>query len=44
MNMACMYTRYSDDILYIGPDRYKITDLEELDNDMISGYMTYYRD
>ena len=33
-----------DDILYIGPDRYKITDLEELDNDMISGYMTYYRD
>lgn len=33
-----------DDILFIGNDRYKITDLEELDNDMISGYMTYYRD
>lgn len=33
-----------DDILFIGPDRYKITDLEELDNEIISGYMTYYRD
>lgn len=33
-----------DDILYIGEDRYKITDIEELDNDIFSGYMTYYRD
>jgi hypothetical protein len=33
-----------EDILYIGSDRYKITDIEELDNDLLSGYMTYYRD
>lgn len=33
-----------DDILYIADDKYKITDLEELENDMISGFMTYYRE
>lgn len=33
-----------DDILYIGSDRYKVTDLEELDTEILSGYMTYYRE
>lgn len=32
-----------DDILYIGPDRYIITDLYELDKDMLDARMTYYR-
>lgn len=32
-----------NDVLYIGSDRYKITDIEELDKDMFIGYMTYYR-
>lgn len=32
-----------DDILYIGSDSYKITDIKELDEDIFYGYMTYYR-
>lgn len=32
-----------DDILYIGSDSYKITDIKELDEDLFYGYMTYYR-
>lgn len=33
-----------DDILYVGSERYKITDIKELDNDLFWGYMTYYRE
>lgn len=33
-----------DDILYIGNDKYKVTDINELETDMFSGYMTYYRE
>lgn len=32
-----------NDILYIGSDCYKITDIKELDEDLFYGYMTYYR-
>ena len=32
------------DILHIGSDRYKITDLQELDEELLCGYMTYYRE
>lgn len=32
-----------DDLLYVGSDRYIITDIEELDKDILSVYMTYYR-
>lgn len=32
-----------DDILYIGSDSYKITDIKELDEDLFYGYMSYYR-
>ena len=32
------------DILYIGEDSYKITDIEELEKDIFSAYMTYYRE
>jgi hypothetical protein len=32
-----------DDILHIGKDKYIVTDIEELDNDLLSLYMTYYR-
>ena len=32
-----------EDILYIGSDSYKITDVKELDDDLFYGYMTYYR-
>lgn len=32
-----------NDILYIGSDSYKITDVKELDEDLFYGYMTYYR-
>ena len=32
-----------NDILYIGSDSYKITDIKELDKDIFYGYMTYYR-
>lgn len=32
-----------NDILYIGSDSYKITDIKELDEDLFYGYMTYYR-
>ena len=33
-----------DDILYIGSDKYKVTDINELETDMFTGYMTYYRE
>lgn len=33
-----------NDILYIGTDRYKITDIEELDKEIFGAYMTYYRE
>ncbi len=33
-----------DDLLFIGSDRYKITDIEELDKEIFSAYMTYYRE
>lgn len=33
-----------NDILYIGSDTYKITDIEELEKDFFSAYMTYYRE
>ena len=32
------------DILHIGSDKYKITDLKELDEEICQGYMTYYRE
>lgn len=32
-----------DDILDIGKDHYIVTDLEELDKDLLTCYMTYYR-
>jgi len=32
-----------DDLLYVGSDRYIVTDIEELDKDVLSVYMTYYR-
>lgn len=33
-----------NDILYVGSDRYKITDVEELDEEIFHAYMTYYRE
>lgn len=33
-----------NDILYIGTDSYKITDIEELEKDIFSAFMTYYRE
>lgn len=33
-----------NDILNIGSDTYKITDIEELEKDFFSAYMTYYRE
>lgn len=33
-----------DDILYIGSDKYKVTDINELETDIFTGYMTYYRE
>ena len=32
-----------DDILTVGSDRYIVTDIEELNSDMLNVYMTYYR-
>lgn len=32
------------DILHIGSERYKITDLRELDKEVCQGYMTFYRE
>ncbi|MCK9191167.1 MAG: hypothetical protein M0P10_06465 [Sphaerochaetaceae bacterium] len=32
-----------DDLLYVGDDKYKVTDIEELDDEVLSLYMTYYR-
>lgn len=32
------------DILEVGSERYKVTDLKELDKDICQGYMTYYRE
>lgn len=32
-----------DDILTVGSDRYIVTDIEELDSDILNVYMTYYR-
>ena len=33
-----------NDILYVGNDRYKVTDIDEIDKDIFSAYMTYYRE
>lgn len=33
-----------DDVLFIGNDHYIITDIEELDRDILTAYMTYYRE
>lgn len=33
-----------NDILHIGSERYKITDLRELDKEICEGYMTFYRE
>lgn len=33
-----------DDVLFIGKDHYIITDIEELDKDILTAYMTYYRE
>lgn len=33
-----------DDVLFIGKDHYIITDIEELDKDILTVYMTYYRE
>lgn len=33
-----------NDILYIGNDRYRVTDIDEIDKDIFSAYMTYYRE
>lgn len=32
------------DILEVGSERYKVTDLKELDKDICQGYMTFYRE
>ena len=32
------------DILYVGSEQYKVTDLKELDEEICQGYMTYYRE
>lgn len=32
------------DILYVGSEKYKITDVKELDDEIFWGYMTYYRE
>lgn len=32
------------DILYVGSEKYKMTDIKELDSDILWGYMTYYRE
>lgn len=33
-----------DDILYVGDNCYRVTDIEELESDFLSAYMTYYRE
>ena len=33
-----------DDLLIIGHDKYKVTDIKELDKDIFHGYITYYRE
>lgn len=33
-----------NDILYVGKDRYRVTDVEEIDKEIFSAYMTYYRE
>lgn len=33
-----------NDLLYIGTNCYRITDVEELEDDFFSAYMTYYRE
>ena len=33
-----------DDILYVGDNSYRITDIEELEKDMLVAYMTFYRE
>lgn len=33
-----------DDVLFIDNDHYIITDIEELDRDILTAYMTYYRE
>lgn len=32
------------DILHIGKDKYKVTDIKELDKEIFNAYMTYYRE
>ena len=38
------YDIQMEDILYIGHDKYKVTDIKELDKDIFRGYITYYRE
>lgn len=33
-----------DDVLYVGDNSYRITDIEELEEDMLVAYMTFYRE
>ena len=33
-----------NDILFVGPDRYRVIDIEELEKDYLIAYMTYYRE
>ena len=33
-----------DDVLYVGDNCYRVTDIEELEDDFLSAYMTYYRE
>lgn len=33
-----------DDVLYVGDNSYRITDIEELEEDMLTAYMTFYRE
>lgn len=33
-----------DDVLYVGDNAYRITDIEELEKDMLTAYMTFYRE
>ena len=32
-----------DDILRVGKERYRVIDIAELDQDILTCYMTYYR-
>ena len=47
VNEVITTTKYDiqiDDLLLIGHDKYKVTDIKELDKDIFHGYITYYRE